>query len=182
MKLIFIPLAVLLSLGLLKGNPQAPEPSPNQISVYVFLHDACLISQYYSVALRDLHAEYASENLHFIGLFPSFASKAENIEAFRQKYQIPFELKQDYYHLKTTALGATVTPEVVVYDEAQQQILYKGRIDDAYARVGQRKRYPSTSELRDVLDAIQSHQPIKTQNTQAIGCFIEKNKLTYTQK
>ena len=71
-----------------------------------------------------------------------------------------------------------MTPEVVVYNESRQEICYKGRIDDAYARVGQRKRITATSELKDVLEALQNNQPIPVSNTEAIGCLIGPNKLS----
>lgn len=75
------------------------------------------------------------------------------------------------------ALGASVTPEVVVFNESKEKILYKGRIDDSYARVGKRKRVTSTSELKEVLEAIKNDQPIQVSNTTAVGCFIGKDKL-----
>lgn len=159
----------------LKAQTKA-EPN-DSITVYIFLHEACIISQYYTLPLRELHKEYADEQIQFIGLFPNFSSKPNKIEAFKTSYKLPFDLKTDYYHTKKDALGAMVTPEVVVYNESQAQILYKGRIDDAYARVGQRKRFTSTSELKDVLEAISNNQPILVSNTEAVGCFIGKNKL-----
>ena len=137
----------------------------------------CIRDRYYTLPLRELHEEYANENIHFIGLFPNFSSKPNLIETFKKKYQIPFELKTDYYHKKKEKFEATVTPEVVVYNESNGQVIYKGRIDDAYARVGKRKRFTTTSELKDVLESIRNHQPIMIANTQAIGCFIGKNKL-----
>ena len=150
---------------------------PDQVSVYIFLHENCIISQYYTLPLKDLHTEYASEQIAFIGLFPNLSSKPDKIQAFKEDYRIPFSLKTDYYHKKMEAFGATVTPEVVVYNETQQTTLYKGRIDDSYARVGKKKRVTSTSELRDVLEAIRTNQPISVSDTPAVGCFIGKNKL-----
>lgn len=152
-------------------------PPPQQITVYVFLHESCVISQYYTPALRALHQEYSSEEIQFVGLFPNPASKPDLIAAFQEKYEIPFLLKPDYFHFKKDLLGATVTPEVVVYHEEEQKILYRGRIDDAYARVGQRKRFVSTSELKDVLAAIQNQEPILVAETVSVGCFIGDYKL-----
>ena len=86
-------------------------------------------------------------------------------------------LKTDYYHKKKEKFEATVTPEVVVYNESKGQLIYRGRIDDAYARVGKRKRITTTSELKNVLESIRNNQPIMVSNTRAIGCFIGKNKL-----
>ncbi len=149
----------------------------DSITVYIFLHESCVISQYYTLPLKKLHKEYANENIQFIGLFPNFSSKPNQIEAFKEKYQIPYELKTDYFHKKKEKFEATVTPEVVVYNESKGQLIYRGRIDDAYARVGKRKRVTTTSELKNVLESIRNNQPIIVSNTQAIGCFIDKKKL-----
>lgn len=163
----------------LSANLKAHSASDTQdsIVVYVFLHEACIISQYYTLPLRALHQEYANKDVQFIGLFPNFSSKPDKIQQFKEKYQIPFELKADYYHIRKEKFEATVTPEVVVYNESKGHIIYKGRIDDAYARVGKKKRVTTTSELKDVLEAIKTNQPVLVSNTPAIGCFISKNKL-----
>ena len=46
------------------------------------------------------------------------------IQAFKEAFKIPFDLKTDYYHQKTEAFGATVTPEVIVFNESKSEILY----------------------------------------------------------
>ncbi len=179
-------LYLVLALSVFSNVPiRANKPiveSKDSITVYIFLHDECVISQYYTLPLREMHEAYANENLQFIGLFPNFSSKPDNIQAFKEKYKIPFELKNDYFHTKKEEFEATVTPEVVVFNESKGKIVYKGRIDDAYARVGQRKRFTSTSELKDVLEAIANNQPIQVAQTEAIGCFISKSKLDLSQK
>ena len=147
-------------------------PTPDSITVYIFLHESCRISQYYTLPLIELHDEFANKHTQFVGIFPNTSSKIDNIEAFKVKYNIPFDLQTDYDKVKTEQFGATVTPEVIVYNETQQQILYKGRIDDAYARVGKRRQVTSTSELKDALTAIANNRPIKVTETEAIGCFI----------
>ena len=69
-------------------------------------------------------------------------------------------------------MGATITPEVVIYDHRIGQILYSGRIDDRYVKVGKRRRHVQTSELEDALKAIRSGQPVAVRETQATGCLI----------
>ncbi len=155
-----------------------PAISPlDHLNVYVFLHESCVISQYYTLPLRKLHEDYANEQIQFIGLFPNLSSKPEQIQVFKKTYDIPFELKTDHYHTQMDAFGAKVTPEVVVYNETQKEVLYQGRIDDAYARVGQRKRQPTTSELRDVLEALTRGKSLEVTHTQAVGCIIDQHKL-----
>ncbi|MEM0999528.1 MAG: hypothetical protein AAGN35_20895 [Bacteroidota bacterium] len=173
----FFLMAVLLATPIF-ARPGTPGGEQEFITVYVFLHESCRISQNYTRTLRELHAEFASEHLQFIGLFPNLSSEAAGIAAFRTEYEIPFGLETDYCHARKEALGATVTPEVVVYHESREEILYQGRIDDTYFRVGQRRQVTTTSELRDVLESIVAHRPIPVRETQAIGCFIAEQKLS----
>ena len=148
--------------------------SKDQIKVYIFLHEFCKVSQYYTLTLRNLYEEFANEQIQFIGLFPNSSSKLEGIEYFKNKYQIPFELKTDYEHKYKNAFDAKIMPEVVVYNERADEIIYKGRIDDAYAKVGKRKSMVSHTELKDILKAIKLNIPYEVKYTQAIGCLINK--------
>jgi len=153
-----------------KTNPS------DSISVYVFLHESCLISQYYTLALRELSKDFSSEHIQFIGLFPNRSSKPDKIQAFKEKYNIPFQLKTDHDKILTKQFEATITPEVIVFNETQNNILYRGRIDDAYARVGKRKQVTATSELKDALTAITNGLPIEIKETTSIGCYINLNE------
>ena len=129
-------------------------------------------------SLNQLHENYANEYVQFVGLFPDFSSKPNKIKAFQEKYAISFELRPDYFHMKKELLEAEVMPEVVVYNESRQVILYKGRIDNTLCPSWPKKgRFTTTSELKDVLEAIANEKPINVVDTQAIGCFIGINKL-----
>lgn len=151
---------------------QASAGPKDSITVYLFLHDACVICQNYTLRLNELHATYADENLQFVGVFPNFSSKPKQIEAFKEKYSIPFELKTDYFKSLSQKLDAKVTPEVVIYSHEKEQILYKGRIDNTYFRVGKRRHITTSSELEDALKAIQNNQVIAVKKTEAVGCVI----------
>ncbi|MEO1514702.1 MAG: redoxin domain-containing protein [Bacteroidota bacterium] len=172
MKPIISLLLALLSVGSLSNHESAA--TGEAIRVYVFLHESCLISQHYTLDLKKLHEQYASERIVFEGIFPNKSSKAEKIEAFREKYDIPFALSLDHSQEVTRQWDAEVTPEVVVVAQESQKVLYKGRIDNAYYRVGKRRQVTTTSELKDVLEAISQGKPVTTKSRTAIGCFIER--------
>lgn len=173
MKTPYLYLLILFSvLFSFRGNA---SPKPDSITVYVFMLDACVICKYYSLTLGELHKEFANEQVSFQGIFPNFSSKPAAIQAFKEKYRIPFELKTDYYRKLTKRFNASVTPEVVVYNHDKDKVLYQGRIDNTYAALGKRRRHTTSSELKDVLEAIRDNKPILVSKTESIGCLINQN-------
>jgi len=144
----------------------------DSITVYYFLAEECVICQQYTSTIIKLHESYNSEHISFVGLFPNRFSKEESISAYKEKYSIPFTLKREFYQTKTKEFGVEVTPEVVVYNETKNKVVYKGRIDNLFVRVGKRRRVVTSSELEDVLKAIKSGEVSTTQNTSSVGCFI----------
>src|SRR5688500_8863312 len=84
----------------------------DSLTVYVFLLDECVISQFYTPLLSQYFEEYKGQKVGFIGYFPNPASKADRIEAFARTYKIDFPLKQDEKQELAKNFGVTVTPEV----------------------------------------------------------------------
>ncbi len=150
----------------------AQKNSDSRYTVYYFLGEDCKICQYYTPQMIEYHNTYASDSLSFIGLFPNKYSSANGVKEFSEKYSIPFPLKLEYFATKTKLFEVTITPEVVVYDKVEEEILYKGRIDDGYVRIGKRRRIPTQFELRDVLDSIIVGEDVAFESVPAIGCFI----------
>ena len=70
-------------------------------------------------------------------------------------------------------MGATVTPEVAVWDHRTNRLIYRGRIDDSYVRVGKRKFHPKSHDLKNIIDLwLIKQTPDTLVQTQAVGCFI----------
>lgn len=145
----------------------------DSITVYLFLREDCVISQNYTPTLNRLYDTFSNKKIGFIGIFPS--TRDEQIETFRNKYAITFPLESDYFQALTKKMGATVTPEVIVYNQVCNEILYKGRIDDAYFRVGKKRTVTTTAELEEALKAIKAGKPILIKETKAVGCLINLN-------
>lgn len=150
---------------------QKSAPVSDSYSVYLFLLEDCRISQTYTDKIIELSQEYSCDSIQFQGAFPNPISQDSTIAAFVSKYKIPFPCtKQDAYELAKN-FGVTVTPEVVVFNDTQNQLIYQGRIDNLFVRVGRRRRVVTSHDLEDVLNSIRNHQPIKVRKTNAIGCF-----------
>jgi thiol-disulfide isomerase/thioredoxin len=136
----------------------------------------CKICQSYTPTLKALHQNYAKEGFEFIGVFPNASSSRESVLSFQKNYALPFPVKLDLGNKLSRALGARLTPEVFVVDNASEKILYQGRIDNAFFKLGQRRSVITTHELRDALEAIKSGKPIAVVKTEAVGCFITPRK------
>ena len=139
--------------------------------IYIFMGETCLVSRHYTLTLKKLHTQYASEKLEFIGVFPNRLSTPATIAAFKEKYALPFTCIGDSTHTWVNRQGATITPEAVVVDTSNTAI-YRGRIDNTFASLGKRRRIVTEHDLADVLNALKNEKPPAFRQTQAIGCII----------
>lgn len=141
-----------------------------QVEVIYFLSPTCKICQFYSLEMRALYQEYQAQGVHFSAFAPGRFVTDSALTAYQHDYQLPFPVvKDDLLHRQ---LNATVTPEVFVL--FQDQLVYYGRIDDSFVRVGKRRTHVKNHELRDALEALLHEKPLQIHNAPAVGCIIEK--------
>ena len=165
MRNLLIIVGITLSLGL-------KAQYSDSISVNFFLLDQCIVTANMTQEIERLYQDYNKAPFVFQGYFPNMSSKPEAIEAFVKKFNLTLPWKTDYFKRKSEALGAEVAPQVVVFDEKKEVILYSGRINNSFKAVGQRRRGKITHDLEEALKAISMDQIIQTPRTQAVGCFI----------
>ena len=85
--------------------------------VLIFLAPLCPICQNMSFDLRQLEADYAGDNVEFVGVFPNASTTAAQIQSFNDTYSLSMTMMQDTAGWAKT-LGAKWTPEVFVFDFA----------------------------------------------------------------
>ena len=154
------------------GQPQNPQMM-DSLTVYIFLEDECKISQFFTPELSRLHEKYNAQHVGFVGIFPNKTTGPEQIRWFGQEFKLSFALLPDYDKSLTKKLGITITPEAAVWDHRSGRMIYRGRIDDSYVRVGKRKIHPQNHDLEDIIqDWTLNQVPEMLVKTQAIGCFI----------
>lgn len=163
---------LILSLGGLLVLQSGFHPKASSIKAYIFMGEKCVICRHYTLQLEALHQQYRNQGVELIGVFPNAYSTEAGIDAFRQKYKLSFDLLLDSNQVLMKQFNAQITPEVVVYDEAAGHILYRGRIDDQFVRVGRRRPQPTTSELIDVLAGLSNPLAPPVKYTTPIGCLI----------
>ena len=149
----------------------------DSLTVMVALHDDCVISRFYTPKLNALDSAYRGRHIGIVGFFPHGTITPEAIAAFQEEFLIDFPLILDEGQSIARRYGVTVMPEAVVVDHRTGRVIYHGRIDDSYVRVGKRKLHPQSNDLDDVLKGWLAHDvPDEMTETQAVGCFI-----TFTQ-
>ena len=164
-----MPLLLLLLLQLFSAGP-AVAP---RATVYVFLADTCPISQAATLPLRQLQAQYAAQGVRFVGVFPARETTPASLAAFAKTYQLTFALQADKGHRLTKRLHARITPEAVVVGSDGRTTLYQGRLNDAYAGLGQHRPVVRHHELADALADVMAGRSVAVSRTEPVGCFIE---------
>jgi len=144
-----------------------------KVSVYAFVAEDCPISIFMAPSLKSIADQYGS-NVDFYLVFPFSTSTAKSASSFKRKNKLTgFTTKVDTDQSITKKLGATITPEVVIIG-ADDSVLYRGRINDAYTEPGKRKHIYTKNDLATALQIIINGNEVPKPWKRAVGCFITK--------
>jgi Thioredoxin-like domain len=145
------------------------------IKVYVFAAEECPVSIYMTKSLATISDSY-KDNADFYLVFPLKSSTGKTANNFKTKNKLTnFFITVDAKQTLTKKLGAKITPEVVVANEADS-VLYRGRINDAYLEPGKRRHIYSNNDLADALALITAQKQVPVPWKPAVGCYITFNK------
>lgn len=154
------------------GTYKMGQVGDKKAIVVYFLSPECPLSQNYTLAINELQADYGEKEVQFMGIFPGEWYSAEEIIAFKEKYQLQIPLYIDNKKELTIALGATITPEAFLLD-SKGNIRYQGKIDNWVNELGKKKLEVSEKYLENAITAYLEETPIEPEKTKAIGCLIE---------
>ena len=139
--------------------------------VYVFIAEECPICNYMGKPLSELAKKYEG-TVSFHAVFPTKNSNYKTAQLFKEQYgMMSFETLLDKDQAWTRKLGASITPEAVITDNTGE-ILYRGRINNAYYAPGKMKHSSIRPELEDALEMLTSGKKITQPWPPAIGCYI----------
>lgn len=148
------------------------DPQKNALTVIYFLSPECPLCINYTLALRNLEQDFASESILFYGVFSKNWFSPEEVDSFATKYDLPFNMLLDDGNKLARALGATVTPEVFVLN-AESKVIYSGKIDNWVNDLGKKKLEVSEHYLENALIAWRDGKSIDPKRTEPKGCLIE---------
>lgn len=155
------------------GNDHVPFDRPEtKAIVLVFISTDCPIANSYQPSLARLVQQHPSPGVAWFMIHVDSDLTVEQAREHAQRFGIQVPVVIDHDRSIARRAGATVTPQVFVYQKGNAPPVYQGRIDDWYADFGKKRASPTTRELADALEAIAKGEPVAVAQTEAVGCFI----------
>lgn len=159
------------------GNAVAlAELADKPLVVVAFLGCECPLARLYAPRLAELHAEFASRGVAFVGVNSNRQDTLSDVEHFKRSHQLPFPIYKDPGQGAADQFGATRTPEVFLLDQ-DGAIRYQGRIDDQRGFDGPlayQRPEPTRRDLAEALSDLLDGRAVRVPHTDAPGCLIAR--------
>ena len=161
-----------VTVSALDGTEVAPLASADGIeaTILLFVMTDCPISNRYAPELRRLHEEFAGAARFWL-VYVDAQRPVGELREHWASFGYPFGALRDVDGALVALAGATVTPEVAVFD-AGQRMIYRGRIDDRFVSFGVARAAPRTRDLHDRLTRVAAGETVAFSETRAVGCYI----------
>lgn len=149
-------------------------PSKGKLATALFfISTECPISNRYSPDIIKISNKYKDKGVECVGIYSDPVLTDREISEHAATYGYKFPVMHDKSSELRKRFGITKTPEVAVIDN-QDQLIYRGRIDDRYVTFGTVRPSAKVHDLIDVLDAVADRKPMKPRFTEAVGCGMPK--------
>ncbi len=159
----------------LGGSPKDPlKETPGKVVVLLFVRTDCPISNRYAPLLQEMSVKYGSEAAFWL-VFPDKNESPGSIRSYLQEFNYKLPALRDMEHSLVKKSGAKVTPEAAVFN-SKRDLVYHGRIDDAYREFGKARRAATTHELADAIEAASKGVAPPSAAAEGVGCFISDLK------
>ena len=138
----------------------------------IFIATQCPYSNAFTHVMAELHREYQSKGVEFIGINANKTEPAKEVGEHAAKHGLKFLVLKDEGNVVADKLGAQVTPEVFLLDK-DMRLQYHGAIGnskDPTTNPGEAK----SDEVRAALDAVLAGKSVTTSTTKAFGCTIKR--------
>lgn len=138
-----------------------------QARVDFFITSDCPICRRYSPEINRIVRDFPAVKFRMVYSEPGITQAIAQKHQQEFKISVPFLLDPKGDEAKKA--GVKIVPTAVVYSGAN--IVYRGRIDDAYGS-DYKWRAPKSPDLRNAIRSALAGQAPKAKETQPIGCSI----------
>lgn len=151
-------------------NKQVKLDQPGNLNLIIFLSPECPLSVNYTLALNEIKSNFGSR-LSMVGIISGKTYSLKDVKKFSKDYKLLFALLIDREMNVSRQVKATVTPEVLLYNEFGE-IKYRGAIDDWAVSLGKKKQKASNLYLHNAIQQSLLGEEITLKKTNPVGCLI----------
>ena len=158
----------------LNGNEKSPTISKKTKGlIYFFMVPDCPFSQYYTMAINQVHSVFAYKGYQFYAIVPGTLYSKQEIDSFKSQYQFIPEILLDKKSDFTGKHGVKIVPQVV-FTNTSGKVIYRGKIDDQALEPGQKKFIVREYYLLNAIKEFDQGKAITISETKAVGCYLEE--------
>ncbi|MDB5338091.1 MAG: hypothetical protein JWN70_3710 [Planctomycetaceae bacterium] len=137
----------------------------------IFILPDCPIANSYGAEYSRLNTEYSPRGIPVVVVYVDPDLTAAKMDEHARQYLLKCPVLLDSVLSWGNRAGATKTPEAAVFG-LDGSLLYRGRIDDRYVKVGKSRTVTTSHDLRNAFEAILAGKPVANRFTEAVGCHI----------
>ena len=160
----------LMGASVLQGAPPSFQHG-DKASVLIFTTTDCPVANAMQPEIARLHDEFRGKGVAFTLVHVDPDTTAAKAKEHATAYSITVPYVLDPTHALVKRYGATRTPEAYVI-RPDGSVAYHGRINDLFHAPGQRRRSPTTHDLREAITAILAGKHVAVETQPAVGCVI----------
>lgn len=156
----------------IEGRVLSPFKPTGKASVIVFVASDCPISNSYAPEIQRICGEYGAKGVTCALMYEDADIDVAAVRTHLDEYRYRgMTAVIDGDRTASRHTKASVTPQAVVVD-SKGDIRYRGRINNFYAALGKPRQVVTVHDLRDALDAVLADKPVRTPETEALGCYV----------
>lgn len=160
----------------LDGRPVDPlRASPDvRATVVVFVRTDCPISNQAAPEIERVRTQFGARGVRLWLVYLDRDESAAAIRSHAREYGLGARAIRDPDHILVRQTGVRVTPEAVIYvhESDRPRLVYRGRLDDRVASLGQARVRATRFDLRDAIAAALDGRAPSLVTTTAVGCEI----------
>lgn len=140
-------------------------------TVLITLDPECPFCQNYAPMIDSLSKRFAPAGVRFMGVYAGPYIVADSVRTYVERCGLDFDQVLDRECATAASLGARVTPECFVLN-AQDELVYRGALDDRAVRAGRHKPAATRHYLADAVQRLlDGREP--SRGADAVGCIVE---------
>ncbi|HEX9930366.1 MAG TPA: thioredoxin family protein [Pyrinomonadaceae bacterium] len=137
-------------------------------ALIVFMSAQCPVVKGYADRINALAKEYGAKGISVIGMNSNATESLDYVKSNMTERSHSFTMLLDKGNVIADKFGATVTPEVYLFDK-DGKLVYRGAIDND--RSGENI---TARPLQDAVDATLAGKAVAKTETKAFGCSIKR--------